>query len=41
MVSGLREQVLRGLVELVFYSKRLQLLVIMLLRGLQNFAGFA
>ena len=41
MVSGLREQVLRGLVELVFYGKRLQLLVIMLWRGFQNFAGFA
>lgn len=41
MVTGLREQVLRGLIELVLYCKRLHLLVVMLLRGLQDFAGFA
>ena len=41
MVSGLREQVLRGLVELVLYGQSLQLLVVMLWRGLQYLAGFA
>jgi hypothetical protein len=41
MVPGLREQILRSLIELVLYSQRLQLLVVMLRRGLQHFAGFA
>ena len=41
MVTGLREQILRGLVELVLYGQRLHLLVVMLWRGLQHFARFA